>query len=78
MAAISPEEPMEPMAAMPPPPPPPPPVPEVPNAAHDACNSKAVGAKLTYRMRKGVTMSGTCQKDSKGMYFDVQQYRSES
>lgn len=66
--------PMAPMAAMAPPPPPA--LPDVPNAAHDACLGKAIGARMTYHPRKGVTMRGTCQKDSKGMYFEVQEYRS--
>jgi hypothetical protein len=77
--AITPEAPMPPMppiAAMAPPPPPAPPALKVPNAAHDACNGKAIGARMTYSPRKGDTMRGTCQKDSQGMYFDVQEYRS--
>lgn len=82
MAPLAPMAPMAPLAAMaplppmPPAPPAPPAAPTVPNTAHDACIGKAIGAKMTYHPRKGETMRGTCQKDSKGMYFDVQEYRS--
>lgn len=67
---------LAPLPPMPPAPPPPPAAPTVPNAAHDACVGKAIGAKMTYHPRKGETMRGTCQRDSKGMYFDLQEYRS--
>lgn len=57
-------------------PPAPPPLPMVPDAAHNACAGKAVGTAMTYRPRRGASMRGTCEKDSKGMYFDMQEYRS--
>lgn len=82
IAPRAPIAPLPPLAAlappppMPPAPPPPPAAPTVPNAAHDACAGKAVGSKMTHRPRRGESMRGTCEKDSQGMYFDVQEYRS--
>ena len=52
----------------PPAPPVPPPLPEIPKAAHSFCAGKPVGAEISYSPRKGATMRGTCQKDSRGMY----------
>jgi hypothetical protein len=52
-------------------PPAPPPLPDVPPEAHTACKGKVVGAALTLSPKRGMTMSGTCQRDSKGMYFEI-------
>lgn len=63
---------------MPPMPPLPPPPPEVPDSAHAACAGKAVGTALTLSPKKGITMKGSCQRDSKGMYFDVEHISDKS
>ena len=67
-----------PLAELPPLPdiPAPPPLPVVPDSAHKACSGKAVGAVFSFSPGKGETMSGTCEMDSKGMYFSLQSYRS--
>ncbi len=57
-------------------PPPPPPMPAVPKEAHQACAGKAAGAPITFIPRKGEFMAGTCEVDSKGMYFSLQSYHS--
>lgn len=57
-------------------PPAPPPLPVVPDSAHAACVGKAVGAELALSPRKGESMRGTCQKDAKGMYFELHSYHS--
>lgn len=75
LAPHAPEAPLAPMPCMPAPPAPAP-LPSVPDAAHDACAGKAIGSKMSYRPRRGEFMRGTCEKDSKGMYFEVQEYRS--
>lgn len=62
----------------PPAPPLPPAPPQVPDSAHAACQDKTVGTTITLTPRASVTMTGTCQKDSRGMYFDVQSIRDRS
>jgi hypothetical protein len=59
-----------------PPVPPEPPMPTIPQTAHDACAAMRIGATLSFVPHKGATMKGTCQKDSKGMYFDLNVYTS--
>jgi outer membrane biosynthesis protein TonB len=71
-----PAPPEAPMAPLPPPPPPPPPMPTVPEAAHAACAGKAVGTAISYQPHRGATMKGTCEKDAKGMYFELHEYYS--
>lgn len=65
-----------------PPPPPAPPLPpeppQVPESAHAACAAKAIGTALTLTPKKDVIMKGTCQKDSQGMYFDVESIQDRS
>ncbi|SHG52822.1 hypothetical protein [Massilia sp. CF038] len=51
-------------------PPAPPPVPEAPAEAHAACAKKAPGTKLSYAIKHG-SMSGVCERDNRGMYFEV-------
>ncbi|MES2016393.1 MAG: hypothetical protein V4484_07840 [Pseudomonadota bacterium] len=65
-----------PVPPTPPEPPALPPMPTVPEGAHKACAGKAIGAKITFRVRRGATMRGTCQKDDEGMYFDLYHYTS--
>lgn len=76
IAPAPPAPPAPPAVPAPPPMPPPPPEIIVPKAAHDACAGKAIGSKITFSPGKGETMTGSCEKDSKGMYFDLQQYHS--
>ena len=52
-----------------------PPMPVVPEAAHQACVGKKAGSPMTYIPRKGEFMAGTCEVDSKGMYFSMQSYQ---
>ncbi|QYF92272.1 hypothetical protein KY495_16100 [Massilia sp. PAMC28688] len=65
-----------------PPPPPAPPLPpeppRVPESAHAACAGKAVGTVLTLTPKKGVTMTGSCEQDARGMYFDVTSMQDRS
>ena len=53
-------------------------MPAVPDEAHAACAGKAPGTSMTWTRQRGVMMSGSCERDSKGMYFDVQSIRSRS
>ena len=77
IAPMAPIPPVPPVPAMAPPaPPPPPPLPAIPDAAHTACAGKAVGSKMSFHPRRGATMRGTCEKDAKGMYFELEEYRS--
>lgn len=76
-APLPPSEPgipaMPPIPAMPAPPAPPapPPPPDAPAEAHAACAAKAPGTKLTFSGKRGTTMSGTCERDNRGMYFEI-------
>lgn len=60
----------------PPAPPAPPPAPVAPAQAHAACAGKAPGTKLTFSTKRGTTMSGTCERDNRGMYFEVYSVRT--
>jgi hypothetical protein len=77
-----PSPPMEPgMPAMPdlpapPAPPPPPPAPHAPAEAHAACASKTPGTTLTFSGKRGTVMKGTCERDSRGMYFEIYSIRT--
>ena len=55
----------------PPAPPAPPPPPDAPAAAHAACASRTPGTKLTFTGKRGTTMRGTCERDNRGMYFEI-------
>lgn len=58
----------------PPAPPAPPPLPAIPDRAHKACEGKAVGSSMTFSFRRKHTMTGSCQKDGRGMYFELNSY----
>lgn len=58
--------------------PPPPPLPTIPDAAHAACHGKAVGTSMVWSDKKGLRISGSCERDSKGMYLDATSIRSNS
>ncbi|MGH8855025.1 MAG: hypothetical protein ACREWI_12175, partial [Telluria sp.] len=58
-------------------PPAPPPLPEVPAAAHAACAGKADGARLTYVLRKGETMTGVCELEGVKAVFQLREHRIE-
>ncbi len=77
---LAPEAPVPPVppvpAIAPPAPPAPPPLPAIPDAAHAACAGKAIGSQMSFHPRRGTSMRGTCEKDAKGMYFELQEYRS--
>ncbi|HEU4777308.1 MAG TPA: hypothetical protein VFS95_10810 [Telluria sp.] len=81
-APLPPSEPgmpaMPPMAPMPAPPAPPapPPVPDAPAEAHAACAAKTPGTKMTFSAKRGTTMSGTCERDNRGMYFEINSIRT--
>lgn len=64
-----------PMIPTPPAPPEPPPLPEVPAAAHAACAGKADGARVTYVLRKGETMTGICEREDGKAVFQLREYR---
>ncbi len=75
---VPPVPPAPPIPPVPPVPPAPPPKPFISEKFHAMCNDKAVGAAMTLSPKKGVTMSGTCEKDSKGMYFELESYNEKS
>lgn len=56
-------------------PPAPPALPLVPEQAHAACEGKAVDTAITYRPGRNEVMTGTCQRDAHGMYFELNSYR---
>lgn len=60
----------------PPAPPAPPPPPDAPAEAHAACAAKTPGAKMTFSGKRGTTMTGTCERDNRGMYFEISSIRS--
>jgi hypothetical protein len=60
----------------PPAPPAPPPIPDAPAEAHAACAAKAVGAKMTFSTKRGTTMTGTCERDNRGMFFEINSIRT--
>ena len=70
------------MPPAPPAPPPPPEValPEVPAAAHAACAGKPDGARFTFVLRKGETMTGVCERrrGKAEAVFQLRGYRRES
>ena len=72
-----PAPPAPPVPPVPPAPPAPPPMPEIPDQAHDACKGKKIGAALTFSFAKSMTMKGTCQQDSQGMYFELSSLTSD-
>ncbi|HEY0064529.1 MAG TPA: hypothetical protein VGC21_20610 [Telluria sp.] len=59
----------------PPAPPAPPPAPEAPAAAHAACANKAPGTKMSFAIKRG-SMNGVCERDNRGMYFEVYSVRT--
>jgi len=67
---------MPPIPAMPAPPAPPPPPPDAPAEAHAACAAKSPGTKLTYSGQRGTTFTGTCERDNRGMYFEITSMRT--
>ncbi len=75
---VAPVPPAPPAPPMLPVPPAPPPMPTIPDAAHDACNGKAVGTSMTWTDKKGLRISGSCERDNKGMYLDVTSIQSNS
>ncbi len=75
LAPAPPAPPMPHDGAVPPAPPAPPPIPDVPAAAHAACAGKSVGARITYVVRKGETMSGVCERDGGKTVFALREYR---
>jgi len=61
----------------PPAPPAPPPAPVIPSAAHAACAAKAPGFKLNFSPKPGTTMEGYCERDTRGMYFELRSMHSK-
>ena len=79
VAPVPPAPPMPPAPpALPelPAPPAPPPLPTIPDAAHAACRDKAPGTSMAWSDKKGLRISGSCERDSKGMYLDVMSIHS--
>jgi hypothetical protein len=69
--------PIAPIPPIPPTPPVPPPVPllpAIPAAAHTACAGKSAGTTLTYVIRKGETITGTCEIEDGKMLFILSSY----
>lgn len=78
VAPVPPVPPAPPAPPIPPAPPALPPLPTIPDAAHDACRDKAEGTSMTWSDKKGMRFSGSCERDSKGMYLDVSSIESRS
>ena len=78
VAPVPPVPPVPPAPPALPVPPAPPPMPTIPDAAHDACRGKAEGTNMTWSDKKGMRISGTCERDSKGMYLDASSIESHS
>ncbi len=70
-----PSPPSMPAPPAPPSPPAPPLMVDAPAAAHALCSGKAPGSAVSYK-GKTETMSGTCERDNRGMYFEIEHYRS--
>jgi outer membrane biosynthesis protein TonB len=68
---VPPEPPVPPV---PPAPPPAPPMPAIPDQAHAACAGKRAGTTLTYAIRKGETITGTCESEDGKMLFILRSY----
>lgn len=72
-----PAPPTPPAPPAPPPLPPMPTLPDVPQAAHNACATKAPGSALTWVLKKGETMTGTCERENGKMVFQMRSYQLE-
>ena len=66
--------PVPPVPPTPPMPPAPPPLPEIPAGAHAACNGKSAGTSITYVISKSEVMTGTCERESGRMVFELESY----
>lgn len=75
--APPPVPPMPPMPPVPPVPPAVPPMPDIPAAAHAACAGLSAGTTMTYVIRKGETMTGTCESENGKMLFVLRSYALE-
>lgn len=73
-----PAPPSPPTLPAPPAPPAPPAAPVIPSAAHAACAAKAPGFKMSFSPKPGTTMEGYCERDTRGMYFELRSMRSTS
>jgi len=80
---VPPAPPMPPMPPMPPTPPVPPAppaapaLPPIPAAAHAACAGKAAGSTITWVLKPGETMMGSCEKEGSKMVFALHSYHLE-
>lgn len=59
----------------PPAPPAPPPLIDAPAEAHAACAGKPVGSSINWTVSRNEKLSGTCERDNRGMYFEVNSVR---
>jgi len=71
---MPPSPPSPPSMPAPPAPPAPPAMIDAPAAAHALCSGKAPGTEVSYK-GKNTTMTGTCERDNRGMYFEIDSYR---
>ena len=46
---------------------------DAPAAAHALCSGKAPGTAASYK-GKNESMTGTCERDNRGMYFEIDSY----
>lgn len=74
---VPPAPPMPPIPPVPPAPPPMPVLPAIPAGAHAACAGKTPGSTLTWVIKKGETMTGSCEKEGGKMVFDLHAYHVE-
>ena len=70
-----PAPPSPPSMPAPPAPPAPPNMVDAPAEAHAACAGKAEGTSMSYTTSDKERLGGTCEKDNRGMYFEVHSVR---
>jgi hypothetical protein len=71
ISSTDPAPPAPPVPPVPPVPPAAPPLPAIPAEAHAACAGQPAGTTLTYVIRKGETMTGTCESKDGKMRFNL-------
>lgn len=70
-----PAPPSPPSAPAPPAPPAPPAIMDAPTAAHAACAGKEEGSAISWTTPDKNRLAGTCERDNRGMYFEVYSVR---
>ena len=48
---------------------------DAPAEAHAACADKQAGSSISWTTANKYRLTGTCERDNRGMYFEVDSYR---